>query len=595
MSDKEFVTAEEVAAEQNNIKTLVRFAASLTLLRKILLPTLLIIVFAAAVPSYFLWFVGELVGCGQTPTCDVTHALLGWEVVMPMSLSTLLVLMLLAMFSRIAAWMLFELSGQWSTQKIQADMMLGISGVRTTFFDENPSGRLINRLLGDYGMLRQDGVVTLGDSASGVAEVLCVGILIMLASPIAGVLIVPVICLYVALQTQLAPMMSHAREIRAVKIGEALHRQTDLIEGRTIFTLYNRQRNLLSRIHKAFGESMNIQLFYCRLMRWGMLWMGLISAGYAVLVYTFLVYGLHAGVISTTLAAVIITAVFNLNNTFFGLAWELSFLGEVASHARRAFFMIDLPHESTQESAFDVAQHVKSQRLTGDIEFVDYGMSYRPDLPRILDGLSITIPAGKKVGIVGRTGAGKSSMMQALFRMVYHQAGDIRIGGQSIFAVDVNCVRGHFGVVPQDPYLFAGSIRFNLAGDLQYVSDSRLLEVLKVVGLPVDLDATVLEGGRDYSVGERQLLCIARLILHDKAYILMDEPTSSLDRKTDEKIQQLMRTVLANKTVITIAHRLESLEQYDLVLEMGQGRLLRQGTPAEMLDIIGGGAAQAVA
>ncbi|MFT6037472.1 MAG: ABC-type multidrug transport system fused ATPase/permease subunit [Candidatus Azotimanducaceae bacterium] len=595
MSDKEFVTAEEVAVEQNNIKTLVRFAASLTLLRKILLPTLLIIVFAAAVPSYFLWFVGELVGCGQTPTCDVTHALLGWEVVMPMSLSTLLVLMLLAMFSRIAAWMLFELSGQWSTQKIQADMMLGISGVRTTFFDENPSGRLINRLLGDYGMLRQDGVVTLGDSASGVAEVLCVGILIMLASPIAGVLIVPVICLYVALQSQLAPMMSHAREIRAVKIGEALHRQTDLIEGRTIFTLYNRQRNLLSRIHKAFGESMNIQLFYCRLMRWGMLWMGLISAAYAVLVYTFLVYGLHAGVISTTLAAVIITAVFNLNNTFFGLAWELSYLGEVASHARRAFFMIDLPHESTQESAFDVAQHVKSQRLTGDIEFVDYGMSYRPDLPRILNGLSITIPAGKKVGIVGRTGAGKSSMMQALFRMVYHQAGDIRIGGQSIFAVDVNCVRGHFGVVPQDPYLFAGSIRFNLAGDLQDVSDSRLLEALDVVGLPVDLDATVLEGGRDYSVGERQLLCIARLILHDKAYILMDEPTSSLDRKTDEKIQQLMRTVLADKTVITIAHRLESLEQYDLVLEMGQGSLLRQGTPAEMLDIIGGGAAQAVA
>ncbi|MFT7131970.1 MAG: ABC-type multidrug transport system fused ATPase/permease subunit [Cyclobacteriaceae bacterium] len=595
MSDKDFVTAEEVAAEQNNIKTLIRFVASLTLLRKILLPTLLIIVFAAAVPSYFLWFLGQLVGCGQTPSCDVTHVLLGWEVVMPMSLSTLLVLMLLAMFSRIAAWMLFELSGQWSTQKIQADMMLGISGVRTTFFDENPSGRLINRLLGDYGMLRQDGVVTLGDSASGVAEVLCVGILIMLASPIAGMLIVPVIFLYVALQTQLAPMMSHAREIRAVKIGEALHRQTDLIEGRTIFTLYNRQRNLLSRIHKAFGESMNIQLFYCRLMRWGMLWMGLISAGYAILVYTFLVYGLHAGVISTTLAAVIITAMFNLNNTFFGLAWELSFLGEVASHARRAFFMIDLPHESTQESAFDVGQQAKNQRLTGDIEFVDYGMSYRPDLPRILDGLSITIPAGKKVGIVGRTGAGKSSMMQALFRMVYHQAGDIRIGGQSIFAVDVNCVRGHFGVVPQDPYLFAGSIRFNLAGDLQDLSDSRLLEVLEVVGLSVDLDATVLEGGRDYSVGERQLLCIARLILHDKAYILMDEPTSSLDRKTDEKIQQLMRTVLANKTVITIAHRIESLEQYDLVLEMGQGRLLRQGTPAEMLDIIGGGAAQAVA
>jgi ABC-type multidrug transport system fused ATPase/permease subunit len=222
-------------------------------------------------------------------------------------------------------------------------------------------------------------------------------------------------------------------------------------------------------------------------------------------------------------------------------------------------------------------------------------MSYRVDLPRILDGLSVTIPAGKKVGIIGRTGAGKSSMMQALFRMVYHQAGDIRIGGQSIFGVDVNCVRSHFGVVPQDPYLFAGSIRFNLAGDLRDVTDSRLREVLGTVGLSVDLNATVLEGGRDYSVGERQLLCIARLILHDKHYILMDEPTSSLDRKTDDKIQQLMRTVLANKTVITIAHRLESLEQYDLVLEMAQGKLLRQGTPAEMLDINGASRTSAVA
>ena len=157
-------------------------------------------------------------------------------------------------------------------------MMAAVSEVRTTFFDENPSGRLINRLLGDYGMLRLDGVMSLDDTTNGLAEVLCVGLLIAVASPIAGLLIMPVVVLYMALQMQLAPMMSHAREIRAVRIGEALHRETDLIEGRTMFTLYGKQANLLGRIHKAFGESMNIQLFYARLMSWGMLWMGLISA-----------------------------------------------------------------------------------------------------------------------------------------------------------------------------------------------------------------------------------------------------------------------------------------------------------------------------
>jgi ABC-type multidrug transport system fused ATPase/permease subunit len=118
------------------------------------------------------------------------------------------------------------------------------------------------------------------------------------------------------------------------------------------------------------------------------------------------------------------------------------------------------------------------------------------------------------------------------------------------------------------------------------VSDEALRETLKTVNLDVDLDAKVLEGGKDYSVGERQLLCIARLILLDKRYILMDEPTSSLDRKTDEQIQRLMRTVFADKTVITIAHRLESLGYYDLILELAEGRLLRQGTPAELIPAL---------
>lgn len=586
MNHKNFVTAEEVSAEQKNIKTLWRFLTNLSLLRKIIVPTMTMIFFAAAIPPYFLWFVGELVACSQTSGCTVTHTLLGWDVIVPATISTLVLITLLAMFCRVAAWLLFELSGQWSTQKIQADMMRSISGVRTTFFDENPSGRLINRLLGDYGVLRLEGVMSIGDTASGLAEVLCVGLLIMLANPVAGMLIVPVIFLYVALQSQLAPMMSHARELRAVKIGEALHRETDLIEGRTIFTLYNKQSNLLDRIHKAFGKSMDIQLFYCRLMSWGMLWMGLISAGYAIIVYSFLVYGLHSQLIGTTLAAVVVTAMFNLNNVFFGLAWDMSFLGETASHARRAFFMIDLPNETTEESRIHAIADTRIEQLTGDIEFDQYAMSYRSDLPRILDQFTVTIPEGKKVGIVGRTGAGKSSVMQSLFRMVYHQAGDIRIGGRSIFAVEIHCIRSHFGVVPQDPYLFAGTIRFNLLGDLQGISDDQLLDVLRRVKLDVDLDATVLEGGKDYSVGERQLLCIARLILLEKRYILMDEPTSSLDRKTDEHIQRLMRTELGDKTVITIAHRLESLEHYDLILEMSAGHLLRQGTPEALIPLL---------
>ncbi|MCB1646051.1 MAG: ABC transporter ATP-binding protein/permease [Pseudomonadales bacterium] len=583
-----FVTAETVSEKQNNIATLARFIGSLRLLRKVLPPTLLVILLAAATPPYFLWFTGELVRCGATESCSVTHSLFSWEIVLPATTATLLQLVILAMACRVGAWMLFELTGQWSTQYIQADMMRSVSGVRTTFFDENPSGRLINRLIGDYSMLRLEGVMSIGDTVNGFAEVLCVGLLIMLANPIAGALIIPVVLLYGAFQAQLAPMMSHARELRAVRVGEALHRETDLIEGRTIFALYGKHQNLLSRIRRAFGESLDIQLFYCSLTSWGMLWMGAISATYAIVVYSFLVYGIHTGAVTTTLAAVIITAVFNLNNQFFSLAWDLSFMGETASHARRAFYMIDLPDQSTEESALPgfVTPRTAADAdswLQGDITFDDYAMSYRADSPRILEHLTMTIPAGMKVGIVGRTGAGKSSLMQALFRMVYHQAGDICIGGRSVFSLEVDQLRRHFGVVPQDPYLFSGTIRMNLTAGVSGITDEKLAAALRTVGLAVELDASVQEGGKDYSVGERQLLCLARLILLDKPFVLMDEPTSALDRETDEKVQRLLRTELANKTVITIAHRLESLEHYDLILELADGRLIRQGKPAELM------------
>jgi ABC-type multidrug transport system fused ATPase/permease subunit len=345
-----FVTPEEVSQQQNNVKTLVRFIGTLTLLKKIIVPTTIVILCAAATPSYFLWFLGKVVDCTMQSGCQVTHDLLGWEVMLPLTTSSLLAIAVVAMFCRVAAWTMFELSGQWSTQEIQAQMMRSISGVRTSFFDENPSGRLINRLLGDYGMLRLEGVMSMGDTANSFADVICVGLLIMVANPLAGLLILPVILIYVGLQTQLAPMMSHARELRAVRIGEALHRKTDLIEGRTMFTLYNKVDNLLERIYKAFNNSMNIQLFYAKLMSWGMLWMGVISATYAVVVYAFLIAGIHNQTISVTVAAVVITAVFNLNNLFFGLSWDMSFLGETASHARRAFYIIDLPHETEQES-----------------------------------------------------------------------------------------------------------------------------------------------------------------------------------------------------------------------------------------------------
>jgi ABC-type multidrug transport system fused ATPase/permease subunit len=209
-------------------------------------------------------------------------------------------------------------------------------------------------------------------------------------------------------------------------------------------------------------------------------------------------------------------------------------------------------------------------------------MAYRRGMPRVLDGLSLRVPAGARVGLIGRTGAGKSSVLQALLRMVYVEGGDVRIGARSIYDLDVAELRQRFGVVPQQPYLFAGALRANLDRFGHY-DDAAVLRALDLVGLPLPLATPVTEGGANLSVGERQLVCLARVLLTGKRYILMDEPTSSIDVVSDARIQRLLAERLSGLTVLTVAHRLETLRDYDLVYELEAGALKRVGPPGDFL------------
>jgi ABC-type multidrug transport system fused ATPase/permease subunit len=161
--------------------------------------------------------------------------------------------------------------------------------------------------------------------------------------------------------------------------------------------------------------------------------------------------------------------------------------------------------------------------------------------------------------------------MQALMRMVYVCEGDIRIANRSIYEMDVRELRMLFGVVPQSPYLFAGTIRSNL-DRVGTISIEILEKSMKSVGLQFPLDHTVTEGGGNFSVGERQLICLARVIAAGRSIVLMDEPTSGLDPETDARISEILRTALKDKTVLTIAHRPESLGNYDRIIEMQNGR-----------------------
>jgi ATP-binding cassette subfamily C (CFTR/MRP) protein 1 len=200
---------------------------------------------------------------------------------------------------------------------------------------------------------------------------------------------------------------------------------------------------------------------------------------------------------------------------------------------------------------------------SGAIVMKDVTMRYRPDLPLVLSGLNCSIRGGEKIGIVGRTGAGKSSILLALLRLADPECmgGTVLIDGVDTSRIGVGDLRSKLAVIPQEGTLFAGSLRFNL-DPLAACTDAQLAGALKMVGLFTTmqaLDTSVSEEGGNWSAGQRQLLCLARAALRDARVVLADEATSSCDAETDAMMQAAMRSAFAAATVLVVAHRLGTI------------------------------------
>uniref|UniRef100_A0A8D3BHY2 ATP-binding cassette sub-family C member 10 n=1 Tax=Scophthalmus maximus TaxID=52904 RepID=A0A8D3BHY2_SCOMX len=220
----------------------------------------------------------------------------------------------------------------------------------------------------------------------------------------------------------------------------------------------------------------------------------------------------------------------------------------------------------------------------GQVEFRGAVLSYRDGLPNALDGVSLSVRPGEKVGVVGRTGSGKSTLFLALFRMVELNRGQILLDGLDLSAVGLGQLRSRLAIIPQDPFLFSGTIRENL-DPCGRQPDEQLLDVLDQCHLsPVvermgGLDAEVGERGKCFSVGQRQLLCLARALLTQAKVLCIDEATASVDQRTDKLLQQTIREKFQDKTVLTIAHRINTIMDCDRVLVMHAGKVVEFDTP----------------
>ncbi|KAE8077824.1 hypothetical protein FH972_016350 [Carpinus fangiana] len=225
----------------------------------------------------------------------------------------------------------------------------------------------------------------------------------------------------------------------------------------------------------------------------------------------------------------------------------------------------------------------------GKVEILDLQIKYRPNTPLVLRGVSCTFEGGQKIGIVGRTGSGKSTLIGALFRLVEPVGGKIVVDGIDICLIGLHDLRSRFGIIPQDPTLFAGTVRFNL-DPLSQHSDKEIWEVLEKCQLQEvvrekeeGLDSLVVEDGSNWSQGQRQLFCLGRALLRRSRILVLDEATASIDNATYMILQKTIRTEFVNCTVITVAHRIPTVMDCGMVLAISDGKLVEYDEPMKLM------------
>ncbi|RLM74168.1 MRP-like ABC transporter [Panicum miliaceum] len=243
------------------------------------------------------------------------------------------------------------------------------------------------------------------------------------------------------------------------------------------------------------------------------------------------------------------------------------------------------------EAAWEIADCLPSPNWPsrGDIDVKDLKVRYRQNTPLILKGITVNIKSGEKIGIVGRTGSGKSTLVQALFRIVEPAEGRIIIDCVDICTLGLHDLRSRFGVIPQEPVLFEGTVRSNIDPTGRY-SEAEIWQALErcqlkdiVASKPEKLDALVADMGENWSVGQKQLLCFGRVILKRSRILFMDEATASVDLQTDAAIQRIIREEFAECTVISIAHRIPTVMDSDKVLVLDEGLVREFDAPSKLM------------
>uniref|UniRef100_A0A7E4ZTZ1 Multidrug resistance-associated protein 1 n=1 Tax=Panagrellus redivivus TaxID=6233 RepID=A0A7E4ZTZ1_PANRE len=457
-----------------------------------------------------------------------------------------------------------------------------------SFFDTTPIGRILNRLAKDIEVIDMRLPLNFRYFANCMVQVAFTFIIISVTTPVFMVVIFPLIGIYIFSLRYYVPTSRQLKRLESNNRSPMYSHFGETIQGASVIRAYSRS--------EAFCEAMNdhtdkfIRIKYMNLLanRWLAVRLELIGNLVVFFAAIFAVLSNYWGWISSAgLVGLSVSYALNVTEVLNFAVRQVSEIETNIVSVERLKEYTEIPSEAPWRIE---GKSVPSGWPTaGEIEFKGYSTRYRPGLELVVRDINVLIKPGEKVGIVGRTGAGKSSLTLALFRIIESAEGQILIDGIPISEIGLHDLRESVTIIPQDPVILSGTMRFNL-DPFETYSDAAIWEALEhahlkdyVRGMPDGLQHTITEGGDNLSVGQKQLLCLARALLRRSKILVLDEATAAVDLHTDALIQETIRKEFATSTIFTIAHRLNTILDYDRVMVLDKGEIKEFDSPAVLL------------
>ncbi|KAJ3292413.1 hypothetical protein HDU79_001439 [Rhizoclosmatium sp. JEL0117] len=462
----------------------------------------------------------------------------------------------------------------------------GLLRAPMTFFDQQPIGRILNRMTADVRSLDNGTGMIITNLFDSVYIVVATLIITCISSwqviPIVFGLVICLVFLYRFFKSSYREL----RRLNAIMQSPLTAHVSETMTGIPTILAYNSQDVFIEKQLQKLDKANLSQLLFNNTMYWIIMRLNLLGA---FITFSVAILGV-TGVMPSALVGVALTQISYFAPVIQGVLLLIANLeANFVSVERLNHYANSLPQEAPRILPKDAT--LSNWPTAGSIEIRDLKLAYesRPD-HLVVNGISLKIQAGEKVGVVGRTGSGKSTLMDSFFRLIEAQSGTISIDGENISSLGLKKLRTSIQMIPQNPVLFDGTVRSNIDVLTKY-SDDDLWYALECVGmkeyvsgLSGKLDSPITEGGTNLSAGQRQLLCLAKVLLEKSKILIMDEATSSVDAESDKRIQDSMKTYFKDATVLSVAHRLNTIAAFDKVLVLENGKVAEFEPPHLLLS-----------